>query len=95
MKRGLIVLAGIFGFLNLTAQNLEPEMLFPDTLRSNSDSFFVNSPKFDKIWSYLISRDDTLRACLEQKFCSHLILDRIIWQFASNIQAAELSTVFS
>lgn len=42
------------------SQNLEPEMLFPDTLRSTKDSFFVNSPKFDNYYSQLITKDDTL-----------------------------------
>ena len=60
MKRILILLIGIFLTGNGIAQNLEPEMLYPDTLRSTQDSFFVNSPKFDKIWSHLISRKDTL-----------------------------------
>jgi hypothetical protein len=50
----LIFIPTLFG------QNLESEMLFPDTLRSTQDSFFVNSPKFDKIWNHPISKEDTL-----------------------------------
>ncbi len=42
------------------SQNLELEMLFPDTLRSTKDSFFVTSPKFDNYYSQLITKNDTL-----------------------------------
>ena len=44
----------------MNAQNLETEMLFPDTLRSTQDSFFISSPKFDKIRSHFISRENNL-----------------------------------
>jgi hypothetical protein len=60
MKRILILLIGMLLIENGIAQNLESEMLYPDTLRSSQDSFYVNSPKFDKIWSHPISRKDTL-----------------------------------
>ena len=46
--------------LNLVySQNLEPEMLFPDTLRSSTDSFVVTSSNFDNIYRQFISKKDT------------------------------------
>lgn len=42
------------------SQNLEPEMLFPDTLQSSSDSFSVTSSNFDKTYKQFISKEDTL-----------------------------------
>ncbi|MBK6500570.1 MAG: DUF4932 domain-containing protein [Saprospiraceae bacterium] len=38
---------------------MESEMIFPDTLRSIKDSFYVMSPQFDKIYSQLITKEDT------------------------------------
>ena len=46
--------------IQVHSQNLEAEMLYPDTLRSSQDSFFVHSNNFKKVWSRLITRDDTL-----------------------------------
>lgn len=60
MKQSLILLIAILLAGNGIAQNLKPEMLYPDTLRSLQDSFYVNSPKFNKIWSQPITRKDTL-----------------------------------
>jgi hypothetical protein len=34
-------------------------MLFPDTLKSNRDSFFVTSPQFDEVYTQLIAKKDT------------------------------------
>ncbi|MEZ5059788.1 MAG: DUF4932 domain-containing protein [Saprospiraceae bacterium] len=44
----------------LTAQNLEPEIIYPGFLQSKGDTFFVNSQKFRNIWSFPITRKDTL-----------------------------------
>ena len=53
----------IFGILSsnvLIAQNLESEMIYPDTLRCTKDSFYISSPKFSKIFSQFISSKDTV-----------------------------------
>jgi len=60
MKTTYTLIFWIISTLSIFAQNLETEMLFPDTLRSSQDSFFVNSPKFNKIWIHPISSEDTL-----------------------------------
>jgi len=60
MKQILTLLFGLLFSLNGIAQNLESEMLFPDTLRSTQDSFFVDSPRFEEVWSHPILRKDTL-----------------------------------
>ncbi|MEH6681820.1 MAG: DUF4932 domain-containing protein [Sediminicola sp.] len=44
----------------LTAQNLEPEMMYPDTLRSTIDSVYINSPQWDKELRLVISKTDTI-----------------------------------
>ena len=51
---------GLLTTLSLTAQNLKEEMVYPDTLRSLKDTFFVNSPKFSEVWRHPISKSDTL-----------------------------------
>jgi hypothetical protein len=56
----LLLLLGILSVLKIEAQNLESEMLYPDTLRSNIDSFYVSSPRWETPLSYHISKDDTL-----------------------------------
>lgn len=60
MKRILLLLFGFWVIQGISAQNLEREMVYPDTLRSAKDSFYVNSPKFDRIWSFPITKLDTL-----------------------------------
>jgi hypothetical protein len=35
-------------------------MVYPDTLRSNKDSFYLNSPNFDRVIKQLITKGDTL-----------------------------------
>jgi hypothetical protein len=60
MKIAQTLALWLFSILSVLGQNLESEMLYPDTLRSTQDSFFVNSPKFSKIWSHPILRKDTL-----------------------------------
>ena len=53
----------IFGILFsnvLTAQNMESEMIYPDTLTSTKDSFYISSPRFRKIFSHSISSKDTM-----------------------------------
>ncbi|MFY0686599.1 MAG: DUF4932 domain-containing protein [Cyclobacteriaceae bacterium] len=54
------IIMGLLISLSVEAQNLESEMLFPDTLRSAQDTFYINSPKFSNIWSHPISKEDTL-----------------------------------
>lgn len=56
----------VFGILFsnvLTAQNLESEMIFPDTLRSIKDTFYIRgyvSPKFEFSKSQEITKRDTI-----------------------------------
>lgn len=53
----------IFGILYsnaLLSQNLEPKMVYPDTLRSTNDSVFINSPKWNKELRLKISKGDTI-----------------------------------
>jgi Domain of unknown function (DUF4932) len=54
------IILGLFISFNLEAQNLEHEMIFPDTLRSTQNKFYVNSPKFSKIYKQPITKEDTL-----------------------------------
>ncbi len=44
----------------VVAQNLEPQMMYPDTLRSSNDSVYINSPKWDKELRLGISKDETI-----------------------------------
>src|SRR5689334_15871328 len=60
MTNKILFFFGVMNMSLLTAQNLAPEMLFPDTLRSNSDSFYVSSPNFRQIVRQVISRHDAL-----------------------------------
>ncbi|SNR82700.1 protein of unknown function, partial [Maribacter sedimenticola] len=68
LKNNLMNMKEIFQFFSvvvifstvLTAQNLEPEMVYPDTLRSNNDSVYINSPKWDKELRLGISKADTI-----------------------------------
>lgn len=46
--------------LTTQGQNLMEEMFYPDTLKSSRDSFYVNSPKFERIWRFPITKKDTL-----------------------------------
>ena len=58
--RFLVLLILIVCTSSLRSQNLLPEMVYPDTLRSTKDSFYVSSPKFTRIYRQLITKDDTL-----------------------------------
>lgn len=60
MKYTFILFTLLISGVTLTSQNLNAEMLYPDTLRSTQDSFSVNSPKFSTVWTHPISKDDTL-----------------------------------
>ena len=60
MKKPILVLLGLMTIFLAQGQNLKPEMLFPDTLRSQVDSFYVTSPRWEDPWSFPITRDDTL-----------------------------------
>ncbi|MFS4493823.1 DUF4932 domain-containing protein [Maribacter sp. 2308TA10-17] len=54
------LLSGILYPCSLLAQNLEPKMIYPDTLRSANDSVYINSPKWDKIKRLKITKEDTI-----------------------------------
>ena len=60
MKDIFSILFILFCLTQVNSQNLDSEMLFPDTLRSTKDTFFVNSPKFENLYSQLITKNDTL-----------------------------------
>lgn len=61
MNYRILILLILIAFTNvLRSQNLLPEMVYPDTLRSTKDSFYVNSSKFIRRYRQLITKDDTL-----------------------------------
>lgn len=60
MKRIQLLFLGFWIIQGSFAQNLEREMVYPDTLRSTNDSVFINSPKWDKELRLKISKEDTI-----------------------------------
>jgi len=60
----------------ISAQNLELEMMYPDTLRSANDSLYINSPKWEKELRLGIFKGDTINWGLWLQRCLFRNLDR-------------------